>query len=179
MRVIVDLKLMSHSGPPYTGNTTVSWAADFLYWTNNSRSNTVAYTAYLPHITCFYNVCTGPLCVWLSAHRCIHVCRWSHEKSTAVVALISGVILSFSPQGHVAETECLVRPQHAGTQRAAQARCIHARLGHTVWKMVSAKCKPSSFSNPTPLISPHSFLFSRIRSALIAASSSIYLPAAG
>lgn len=109
-------------------------------------------------------------CMCTCAHRVIHVCRWSEEKSTAGVALISGVILSFSPQGHVAETRCLARPEQADTQQAAKVWWIHAGLDHTVWNMVSYFRLP----HPTPLISPHSFLFSWIISALIAASSTIY-----
>lgn len=42
----------------------------------------------------------GVIHVRVCAHRYIHVCRWSWEKSTAGVTLISGVILSSSLQGH-------------------------------------------------------------------------------
>lgn len=46
----------------------------------------------------------GVIDVYTGAHVCVGGVR---EKSTAGVTLISGAILSSSPQGHVAEVECL------------------------------------------------------------------------
>lgn len=121
-----------------------------------------------------FTVCApGPSWVGLMyacEYRCLYVCIRSQEKSTAGVTLISGVILSFSPQGHVAEANKAVTLQ--------TTQCIHAKPKRIDWEMeaVSVESKPISFSHPTPLILPHLFLFSilsRIISAVIAASPSI------
>ena len=74
----------------------------------------------------FPTVSTGPSCVWLTCmcvcvcvHVQVHTISMCQEESTAGVTLFPGVISSSSPQGRIAECECLAQTQ--------QVRCSHVK----------------------------------------------------
>lgn len=76
---------------------------------------------------CLWLLLVGVTDVHVCAHRCLQVCRWSQEKSTAGLTLISGVILSSSPQGCVAEADYV---NATGPDIAGGTGAIHTRLKH-------------------------------------------------
>lgn len=101
-------------------------------------------------------------------HACVltgaNVCGWSQEKSTTGVTLISGVILSSSPQGRVAEAVFSVTTTDL---------CIHARLEHAdreTEEGFQSRANSSHFLTPHLLSRPTQSLFSPLSGIISAAN---------